>query len=161
MLSQAATSVRLWKKEALHHHVLVLLALGQLYHLSPLPPTLSSASSASKPICSALAIIMCLPSLWHIIGRRQASLSPLSSSSSPSSHPYFRAHFTSSLKGPGGITSRFLSKGWKQRSSNGNKTKALKRRICASILLRTNCPMPTGSVFGCCWFLSSSMTVAV
>lgn len=93
------------------------------------PPALSS-TCFSKPICSAFAIITCLPSLWQ----GQAPGVPhrsLSFSSSHSSRPYFRAHFTSSLKGPGGILPRSLSKPrlkTKKRSSNGDTHKSLKKK---------------------------------
>lgn len=91
------------------------------------PYSLFFSSSSSKPICSALAIITCLPFFWH----QAPSISyPSLSSSSPSSRPCFHAHFTSSLMGPGGIMFRSLYEPKlkiKKSSSDGKNTKALKR----------------------------------
>lgn len=130
MLTEAATSVRLWKQR------LPCTSCAGIVGTGPTIPSVSSppyflffSSSSSKPICSALAIITCLPFFWHISTRHQASLTPLSSSS-PSLRPYFHAHFTSSLIGPGGIMFCSLYEPKlkiKKSSSDGKNTKALKR----------------------------------
>lgn len=96
------------------------------------PYFLFFSSSSSKPICSALAIIMCLPFFWHIRDIHQAPSIPYPplSSSFPSSRPYFHTHFTSSLMGPCGVTFCSLYEPKlkiKKSSSDGKNTKALKR----------------------------------
>lgn len=89
------------------------------------PPALSSACF-SKPICSAFAIITCLPSLWHIRGRRQASLTPLSPSPpppltlhAPISAPTSPVHWGVQVAS---CPTLFLSQGWKQRSAAAMRT---------------------------------------
>lgn len=91
------------------------------------PYSLSSASSSSEPICSALAIITCLPSLWHIRGRHQAASIPypsLSSSfsaliSAPTSPVHWRVQVAS-------CPTLFLSQSWKQRGAAAMEHKILK-----------------------------------
>lgn len=102
-------------------------------------PTIPSVSS---PPYSFLLLLLLQANLlcigYHYVlaillaYQRQAPSIPYSSlsSSSPSSRPYFHAHFTSSLIGPGGIMFRSLYEPKlkiKKSSSDGKNTKALKR----------------------------------
>lgn len=49
--------------------------------------------SSTKPICSTFAVIMCLPSSWHIRGRHQATFTPFSPPPPPPHAPLFTPLF--------------------------------------------------------------------
>lgn len=95
--------------------------------LSPFP-WLSSSSSSFKPICSTFAVITCLPSLWHIRGRRQAPFTPLSLLllTPLSSHPYFCTHFTTEFS-KGSRWHLALLSSWNQDGKQRSTTKRTKK----------------------------------
>ncbi len=123
--------------------------------LSPFPCL--SSSSSCKPICSTFAIITCLPSLWHIRGRRQAPFTPLSLLllTPLSSRPYFRAHLATEFSKGSRWHLALLS----SRSQDGRQRSAVKRTKKAPKTRIYSFPHPAWSLLcflcpqACCWFV--------